>query len=78
MNFTGTVDGRDDVHVLVLEDSDGWRYEVRIDGHPIYGTHPYRDAQKFVSCNDALGAGRRIAKELSRTASSSQPSGLRL
>jgi hypothetical protein len=40
MNFTGTLSGRDDVDILVIERLDGWLYEVRIKNHPTYDKHP--------------------------------------
>lgn len=65
MNFTAAgVNGRDDVHVLALEHSNGWLYEVKIENHPIYDEHPYRSSQRYVSQNDALVAGRKKAEEL--------------
>lgn len=65
MNFTAAgVDGRDDVHVLLLEYLDGWLYELRIDNHPIYGEHPCRSLKRYFSQDDTLSAAREKAKDL--------------
>ena len=61
MNFTGADDESD---VLVVENSDRWRYEVKIKSHPIYNERPYRSSQRYASQDDALMEGKRKAKEL--------------
>ncbi len=64
MNYTGAVDWCNDIDVLTFENSDGWRYEVRIKNHSIYDERPYRNSQVYVSKNDALMEGKLKAREL--------------